>query len=169
MKVEARASSAEVQLWIDGDCVATHKRGPVGSCTTLPEHQTEEHRAQSQRTPEEVVRWASSIGPGMVLVVQAQFRRHKVPLQGLHSAFALQDLERKYTPEQLEAAAKQALALGVYSVTDLKRLLQSPPVPAQPPVTPRPPVGLQRGRRPQRRCQTPLRAKRATAAEAVRP
>lgn len=168
MKVEARASSSEVQLWVDGDCVANHKRGPVGSCTTLAEHQTEEHRAQSHRTPEEVVRWATSIGPGMVLVVQAQFRRHKVPLQGLHSAFALQDLERKYTPEQLEAAAKQALALHVYSVTDMKRLLQSPPVPAQP-VTPRPPVGLQRGRRPQRRCQTPLRAKRAAAAKAVKP
>lgn len=168
MKVEARASSSEVQLWLDGECIATHKRGPVGSCTTNPVHQTEEHRAQSHRTPEEVIRWATSIGPGMVLVVQAQFRRHKVPLQGLHSAFALQDLERKYTPEQLEAAAKQALALHVYSVTDMKRLLQSPPVPAQP-VTPRQPVGLQRGRRPQRRCQKPLRAKRATAAKAVQP
>lgn len=169
MKVEARASSMEVQLWLDGDCVATHKRGAVGSCTTNAEHQTDEHRAQSHRTPEEVVRWATSIGPAMVLVVQAQFRRHKVPDQGLHAAFAIQDMEKKFSPEQLEAAAKQAVALHVYSVTDMKRLLQSPPVPAQPSATPRPPVGLQRGRRPQRRCQEPLRARRAAAAKAVKP
>ncbi len=169
MKAEARASSTNVQIWIDGECAATHKRGPAGSCTTDPAHQTEAHRAQALRTPEEVLRWASDIGPAMTLVIQAQFRRHKVALQGLQSAYAIQDLGRKATPAQLEAAAEQAVTLGVYAVTDMKRLLQSPLLTHDRlPATPRPPAGLQRGRHVQRRCQVPSRTQRA-ATQPVRP
>jgi transposase len=122
-EAEGRTSVTRVQLWIDGACVAEHERGEEGGCTTDPEHQTEAHRAQALRTPEEVTLWAQRVGPSMVEVMAAQFRRHKVPLQGLQAAFALQDLGKKATFSELEAAAKDALALATLTPSDLKRLL----------------------------------------------
>lgn len=168
---EARASTNEVQVWIDGECVAKHPKGAPGGCTTDPEHQTEAHRAQALRTPEQVIAWGAGIGPCMEQVIQAQFRRHKVPLQGLQSAFAIQDLSRKATPEQLEAAAKEAVALRVFAASDVKRLVQAlPKLAADPFPSAAPAEGapqpLHRSRRAPRTARTPQRT--PAVAQAVR-
>lgn len=133
-EAEARLSKDRVQIWIESECVAEHARGEEGASTTDPAHQTEEHRAQALRTPEELLRWGEQVGPNMGEVMRAQFRRFKVPLQGLQPACALQNLGKKATFAELEAAAKEALALGTVMPSDLKRLLQAglgmPPTPA---------------------------------------
>lgn len=124
-EAEARLSANRVQIWIDGECVAEHARGEEGASTMDPAHQTEEHRAQSLRSPEEVLHWGEQVGPAMAELMRAQFSRHKVSLQGLQAAYALQNLGKKATFAELEAAAKEAIALGTLMPSDLKRLLQA--------------------------------------------
>lgn len=158
---DARATAAEVQIYVEGECVAIHRRGKPDGCTTVPEHQTEAHRAQAQRTPEEVVAWGKRVGPFMEQVIERQFTRHKVRLQGLKAAFAVQDLQRRATGAELEALAKRALSINAVTPADLKRLLQvmaSTKPRLAPSRTPPVPLSLGRSRR---RAAKPRRSARA--------
>lgn len=130
--VEGRVGPDAVELWCDGERVARHPRSGVrGGHTTDPEHQHPNHRAQSQRTQTGVHTWALKIGPSMARVVEHQFAG-KVPLQGLPRALVLWDLEKRWTPEQLELAAAKALARRVPNPTGVRRMLtETPAVPTK--------------------------------------
>jgi transposase len=123
-KIEARKTSATVEIYHRGRRVASHLRGDKGGHTTLPEHQLPQHRAYAERTPERYIAWAEKIGNSMLAVVKHQFDR-SVPLFGLSACDALKRLARQYGVEQLESAARRAIEIKSPTVKSVRSLLST--------------------------------------------
>lgn len=122
--IEGRVSSAEVELFCEGACVAVHPRSAVkGGHTTAADHQPEAHRAQAQRTPEGFVAWAETVGPNTVTIVRHQLA-HRTPLQGLPACEALRELERRHSAQAIEVAAERAVRLRVPTATAVGRFVR---------------------------------------------
>lgn len=121
--VEPCMTSTHVEIHHDGQMVARHlRKSQRGGHTTAVDHQPESHQAMSDRTPEHLQAWATSVGSAMARVMEKQFQQ-KVPLQGLPSALALRNLEKIATARQLELAATQALLMHMPSTTGVRRYL----------------------------------------------
>lgn len=130
-RVEGCVSAQWVEIHLDGECVARHRRAPTrGGHTTNPEHRHPRHQAQSQRTAENARAWAKEVGPSMERLMAHQFSGD-VPLQGLPEAFALWDLSKRRAHAELEAAAAEALARHLRTAADVKAILAGEKEPIQ--------------------------------------
>lgn len=123
-RAEARVSATHVDIFCDNEKVASHRRSlEQHGQTTDRAHMPWEHQAEKDRTPEGMREWARTVGPAMAKVMEEQFARQRIPLQGLTSAVALRNLGKGVAVATLEAAAQTALELKVPNVTGVKRAL----------------------------------------------
>lgn len=131
-RVDARATATTVQLFHQGELLATHAAIARGR-RTEPSHYPPEKIAFKMRTPTWCRHRAAEIGPqtstviGELLAVNALYR--------LRSAQGVLRLVDKYGPTRLEAAAARALAVGDPSYRTVKGILAAgtdtePPPPA---------------------------------------
>lgn len=123
-RLECRATLRTVEIFHRGNRIASHVVGAEGGTTTDPKHQHPQHRAYAQRTPENMLAWASNIGPSLLLVVSAQLER-KVPALGLPVCSSLRNLAQQYGPAELEQACARAVALQSLTYKSVKSLLST--------------------------------------------
>ena len=111
-QVEARVTRNTVEIFINGDRIASHarKHGYSGQYSTLPEHMPEDHRKYNQWNAERFNSWARSIGENTVAVVKAILASRKIEQQGYRTCMALLKLGDKYSNSRLESACKRALS-----------------------------------------------------------
>ncbi len=123
--VEARVTINTVEIFSAGSRVATHIRNNVsGGHTTLPEHQPKSHRSFSEQTPDNLLKWAKSIGSASQAVVQYQFDSRPHALLGLKACATLKRLAKDYGNECFEAACKRAELIGSLSVKSVTSILK---------------------------------------------
>jgi transposase len=119
-KVDARSTALMVQIFHDGQLVATHGRKPAGK-QTVAGHYPPEKIAFQMKTPVWCRRRAAEIGPACtaliaeLLEVNALFR-----LRAAQGVLALAD---KHSPQRLEAACAKAIAVGDPSYRTVKGIL----------------------------------------------
>lgn len=126
-RVEARVTHRTVEIFHRHARVATHARdtqGTEGGHTTDAQHQPPAHRAYARRTPQHMLAWAESVGPGLLQVVTAQFER-RFPALGLPACDVLRKLARQYGPEGLEQACARAIAIKSPTVKSVRSLLRT--------------------------------------------
>lgn len=129
-RVESRVLNGHVEFWFDGARVARHVRSTLkGGYTTLPEHQTDAHRAQASKSPAAFLEWATAVGPHTHELVARQFSQ-KVPLQGMPAVEGIRGLGRRHGDAVLEQAAAKALALKMPTLANVRRLIQAGGAPA---------------------------------------
>lgn len=110
-KVDVRLTRNIVELFLDGERIATHVRkyGHPGQYSTQPEHMPEDHRKYIQWNSERFLSWARGIGENTVTVVKAILTSRKIEQQGYRACMALLKLSDKYSALRLEAACKRSL------------------------------------------------------------
>jgi len=124
--VDARMTSATVEIFFKGKRVASHVRSYAPwKYTTCPEHMPEAHRRYLEWTPSRMIAWAEKTGTKTGLLVKEIMERRPHPEQGFRSVLGLMRLGRRYGPERLEAACARALAMKAYSYKSVESILKS--------------------------------------------
>ena len=119
-RVDARSAGDMVQIFDNGQLIATHVRKPIGKQTDFA-HYPPEKIAFKMRTPTWCRDKAAEIGPACraviaeLLEVNALFR--------LRAAQGVVGLADKHGPERLERACAKALAVGDPSYRTIKGIL----------------------------------------------
>jgi transposase len=124
--VDARMTSATVEIFFKGKRVASHARSYLPwKHTTCPEHMPESHRRYLEWTPSRIVRWAEKSGPSTAEIVREIMERRPHPEQGFRSCLGIMRLGRRYGSERLEAACTRALVLKAYSYKSVELILKN--------------------------------------------
>lgn len=71
-RVEVRLTAAVVEIFHEGQRVASHRRSARrGGFTTCPAHRPKSHQAHAEWTPSRFIRWTATIGPQTAALVTA--------------------------------------------------------------------------------------------------
>jgi transposase len=139
-KVEVRATATTVELFHEGERVATHFRsyGPRGTAVTNEQHRPRNHRDQVW-PPERMLAWAASFGPAVARVVEQMLARYINPEQGYRAALGLLRTAERYGAARTNAACERALSVPTpggprrkYIEAILKRGLDRQPLQSAP-------------------------------------
>lgn len=126
MQVEVRACSAMVNVYFNGNRIASHVRSHLqGQHTTLTEHMPKQHQAMSKFSAEYFSQWASDIGSSTAHIVQIQLNKKRHPEQAYRSVMALLSLAKQYDRVRLERACERAIQIGSPTRTSVKSILKN--------------------------------------------
>jgi transposase len=125
-KVEIRLTGTTVEVFLKGHRVASHLRSYIpGKHTTLPEHMPKSHQKFLEWTPSRLIHWAGTIGPQTQKLVSFILENRPHPEQGYRSCLGVLRLQKRYTPQRLEAACARALAFKAYSYKNVESILKN--------------------------------------------
>lgn len=132
-RVDARASEASVEIYLDGVLVASHPRIERGRQTN-PDHYPPHKIAFMMRTPTWCRRRGAELGPAVAAVVGELMELNA--LYRLRQSQGVIGLADKHGAERLDAACAKALAVGDPSYKTIKGILAAgtehdQPAPAQ--------------------------------------
>ena len=113
-RVEVRATASIVEVFANGERVATHRRsyGARGTAVTDPEHRPHNHRDQVW-PPERLIGWGAKYGPSVATVVEQMLARYVNPEQGYRACLGLMRTADRYGASRLNAACERALRVGM--------------------------------------------------------
>jgi len=124
-QVEARISATTVEIFLQGQRLATHARSFVaGRHTTLPEHRPKQHQHLEWTAPRMIER-GRAVGPSTAAVVEHILNSRKHPELGYRSCLGIFRLADRCGPQRLEAACRRAVTLNACSYRSLKSILET--------------------------------------------
>lgn len=125
-EVELRVTARAIEVLYAGKRVACHVRSFLrGGTTTLDEHRPKSHREYAQRSPQRMISWAASFGPGTQRLIELAFERKAHPDEAYNRCFGILRLGKEYGADRLEAACQRGLATGAVSYRSIKSILKS--------------------------------------------
>jgi transposase len=125
-EVYVRATQSTIEIFFHNRRVASHRRTHApGRHTTLSEHMPPAHQKYLEWSPDRFTRWAGSIGPNTVQLVQALLDSRQHPQQAYRSCLGLLGLGSRYGEQRLEAACGRALRAGIHSYKGVKNILDA--------------------------------------------
>jgi transposase len=124
--VEARITSATVEIFHKGQRIASHAFSPVcNRHTTITEHMPSAHRRYAEWTPAKMMSEAALIGPAAIALVEAIMKAKPHPEQGFRSCLGIMRLVRTYGSERVEAASRRGNDIGATTYGSIKSILQN--------------------------------------------
>ncbi len=125
-QLEARVTSAVVEIFHKGQRVASHVRSFVDyGYTTLVEHMPQNHREYAEWTPVRLAQWAAQSGEATKAVVEKILSNHVHPQQGFRPCLGIMRLGKTYGPDRLEAACRRVSKLADPKLRQIHAILQS--------------------------------------------
>lgn len=125
-KLDIRLTATTLEAFHKGQRVAAHPRSnQKGGHTSLKEHMPSQHRVYAEWSPERFLQWAAKIGQSTVSLIEQVLGKRKYPEQAFKSCMGIIQLDHRYTPERVEAAAKRALKYKTCSYRSMKAILES--------------------------------------------
>ena len=123
--LDVRVSANVVEVFSKNRRVASHKRSYAkGIAVTEAAHMPSSHRRHAQWTPSRIVHWAEKTGPSTAQFIETLMAARPHPEQGFRSALGVLRLEKRYSPERLEAACARSLAIQSFSYKSVASILQ---------------------------------------------
>jgi len=123
--VEARITSATVEIFHKGERVASHAFSPVRNRhTTITEHMPSAHRRYAEWTPAKMMSEAAKVGSATVALFEAIMKTKPHPEQGFRSCLGIISLVKSYGPERVEAACRRGNDIRATSYGSIKSILQ---------------------------------------------
>lgn len=110
-KVDLRITDSLVEIYCKSERIASHHRFPAylsNQWSTHPEDMPDQFQ-QMEWDDQRIRKWAETIGPAALEVVERIFSSHQIKEQGYNSCLAVLRLSKKYTPARLDAACALAL------------------------------------------------------------
>ena len=124
-RVQLEAGERLVRIFFKGECIAQHPRSHrQGGFTTITEHMPLAHQKQ-RWSPERLMSWGASIGPGTRALVEHLLNSKPHPEQAYKTCLGLLSHERKYTAIRLENACQKALLLNRPNRATVDNLLKN--------------------------------------------
>jgi len=125
-ELEARLTTATVELFYRGKRVASHARSSVKyGYTTAPEHMPRNHREFVEKDPGQLLEWAHSVGPHTTTLIERIMKRSPIALQGWRSARGLRRVGEKYGAVRTEEACRRALLFGAQGQRPVALMLKN--------------------------------------------
>jgi transposase len=125
-EVEARITTATVEIFHRGKRVASHRRSLLPHRpSTVAEHMPSAHRRYRDWTHERITRDAEAVGPDTAALVEVILRSRPHPEQGFRSCIGILGLVKRFGAERVEAACARALALGTRSYSSVAAILKN--------------------------------------------
>jgi len=123
--VEARFTSATVEIFHKGQRIASHAFSPVRNRhSTITEHMPSAHRRYAEWTPAKMMDDAAKIGPATVALFEAIMKAKPHPEQGFRSCLGIKNLVTSYGPERVEAACRRGNAIGTTTYGSIASILK---------------------------------------------
>jgi transposase len=140
--VEVRATPTTVEIFHNGQRVASHLRGRGrAQVFTQREHRPKSHQAHLEWTPSRMANWAQQIGPHTARLFEQILEEKPHPEMGYRSCLGIIRLAEQYSAARMEAAADRALRTGACRYQSVKSILKNSldqqPL-AEPPTLPAP-------------------------------
>ena len=124
-KVDVRATATTVELFHQGQRIASHLRSAQrGRHTTIDAHMTPAHQAVQGWNAPRLIEWASRIGPHTKAVIDHILHQRRHPQQGFRSCLGILHLAKTYGDSRLEAACERAIDINALSYSSLKSILK---------------------------------------------
>jgi len=124
--VEVRATPTTVEIFHQGQRVASHVRGRSrGQAFTQKEHRPKSHQAHLEWTPSRMVHWAEQIGPNTARLFERILADKPHPEMGYRSCLGIIRLAERYSPTRMEAAARRAIETGACRYQSVKSILKN--------------------------------------------
>lgn len=125
-QVEVRRSARTVEIYRQGQRVATHPRSwQRARYTTDPAHRPKSHQKHLEWTPGRLIDWAGEIGPECAQVVTQILASRPHPEQGYRACLGLMRLARSVGHQRMEAACRRAAALDVGTYKSIRSILHN--------------------------------------------
>lgn len=124
--VDIRLTTDLIEVYFKEARIASHKRlkGEAGQYSTNIDHMPDHHRSYVEHNPENISKWAATIGPFTGKYVAYILENH-VEKKALQILNTLQNLTKKYAAEELEQAITTLLEISSSpSNTVLKGILK---------------------------------------------
>jgi len=123
--VDARITSATVEIFHKGQRIASHAFSAVGNRhTTVPEHMPSSHRRYAEWTPAKMMSEAAKVGPATVALFEAIMKAKPHPEQGFRSCLGIISLVKSYGPERVAAACRRGNDIGATSYGSIASILK---------------------------------------------
>lgn len=123
-EMQARITGTTVELLHRGQRVASHPRDSrARRFSTVTAHMPAAHRAHMEWTPQRLISWGASIGPGAAAVVTRLLEEHKHPEHGYRACLGLLSLSKRYGKARLEAGCILALQIGACQYRHVRDIL----------------------------------------------
>jgi len=124
-QVEVRKTPEIVEIFSQGKRVASHVKSPLpGRHTTLDEHMPKAHRAHAEWTPQRIISWAETVGPGATRLCETILTTRRHPEHGYRSCLGLYRLCKRFGPERFEAACLRVMCVGGRSYRNVECVLR---------------------------------------------
>jgi transposase len=124
VRVEARATSTTVEVYLRGRRVASHARlTGRGRYSTDVAHMPRAHRAHAEWTPSRLIAWAEQTGAATGRFAAGILERRPHPEQGYRACLGLMRLGRLHGPARLDAACQRAERLRSYRFRTVEHIL----------------------------------------------
>ena len=125
-RVEARLTATTLEVFHDGERVASHPRSFArGRHTTDPNHMPVAHREHLEWSPARFIHWAATLGPNIRTLVEAILADRPHPEMGYRSCLGILQLKHRYGPERLDAACARALHIRARSSRSVASILKA--------------------------------------------
>jgi transposase len=124
--VDVRLTAHTLEIFYRQTLMAAHPRAVKrGMFSTHGEHRPAQHTAVVELTHERLQERAALVGPATVEVMARLRERRRHPDEALRANQGILRLARDFSPEELEAAARRALELQVYSYRAIRALIRT--------------------------------------------
>jgi transposase len=137
VEVEVRLAAATVELFYQGERVASHARSHRKyGYTTLPEHMPAGHLAYAERDAQRLLQRASQVGTQTLELCRQILASRPHPEQGYRACLGILRLAQVHGGARLERAAVRALATAALSYRSVQAILthhlEETPLPTAP-------------------------------------
>lgn len=119
-------SAQILEIYLDYQRIALHRRrhDQPGGFSTDPAHRPERHRQYAHLGPEHLLEKGRQIGQHLPELFALVLQRCAHPEQGAKVCLGMLALEKPFSPQRLDLAAKRALRFGVHTYAGLHAILQ---------------------------------------------
>jgi transposase len=101
-QLEARSTSATVEIFQAGKRITSHQRSSVAyHHTTIKEHMPKSHQAHLEWTPSRLIHWAATVGDATALVISTVLETKRHPEIGYRACLGIMRLGKTYSNERL--------------------------------------------------------------------
>ena len=119
-------SRSEVQLYLDYELVATHKRvRSRGNYTTEPLHMPPQHRYVTEWSPTFFIEQGKAIDPIVEYYISQVLAKKQHPEQAYKSCMGILSLGKRLSNARLIKACKRAHEIGYYNYKIIEEILKN--------------------------------------------
>ena len=123
--VELHAFDNLLEVWAEGQMIASHPRRLHPGNSTAAEHMPERHRHHQQWTPERLKSWAAGVGSDTLAWVSGRLAEKAHPEQAYRLCLGLLSLTREYPSERVNNSCRLANAEGLTRLKQIKSILKN--------------------------------------------